>query len=180
MGVAGNAQTKDLLDHFGGLIVNDPMVLVLRNFQITVWRIDCQRFAGVAFFAEHGLYLLAGVLGVELVEDVDEGRHVVVQLVFAVHAVVDGDEADVVVREDHLRVHSHLEVVAPQTAHILDDDNPYPSFVDQPHQALPVWPVEIGPTEPVVHEISRVGESVVICVLLEDRLLVHDAVALAL
>ena len=150
------------------------MVFILRVLQITVRRVCGQRFAGVPFGAEHSLDLLAGILGVELVKDVDEGRHIVVHLVCAVHAVVDGDEADVVVREDHFRVHTHLEVIAPQTTHVLDDDNPYPSFVDQPHQTLPVGTVEIGPAVPVVHEIKRVGESVVIGVLLEDRFLRQD------
>ena len=73
------------------------MVFVIGVFQITVRRIGSQRFTGIPFSSEYSLDFLAGVFGIELVENVDERRHVVVHLIGTVYTVVDGDEADIVV-----------------------------------------------------------------------------------
>lgn len=127
------------------------MVFILRVLQIAVRWIGAERLAGIALRLEHSLYFPAGVFGVELVENVDEGRHVVFRAVDTVHAVVDGDEADVVGREKHLRVHTDLKVVPSEAAHILDDDDADFVLVDHADEPLPIRSVEIGPTVAIVY-----------------------------
>ena len=90
------------------------MVFVLRVFDVAVGRVRAQRFAGLPFGFEHSPNLSAGVLGIELIENVDERGHVIFGAVDAVHAVVDGDEADVGIGKDHLGVHTDLQIISAQ------------------------------------------------------------------
>ena len=83
--VTGNTESEDLPHDRCGLFIDDPMMLVFRILHITVWRGRCKRLAGIALCLKYGLYLTAGVLGIELVEDVDERRHVVLGAVVTVH-----------------------------------------------------------------------------------------------
>ena len=126
----GNAHFKHLPYYRGRLRVYDPMVLVIGVFQIAVRRIGSQRFAGISFGTEHSLDFFAGVFGIELVENVDERRHVIVHLIGTVYTVIDGDEADIVVWEHHLRVHTYLKIIPSQSAHILHDNGTDTPFVN--------------------------------------------------
>ena len=119
------------------------MIFVRRVFQISVWHVGRKRFPGIAFCLEYSADLLACVLGIELVEDVDERCHVVIHLICAVHTVIDGDKADIVVREHHLRVHTDLKIITPETAHILDDDRADLSLVDERNEPSPIGTVEV-------------------------------------
>lgn len=58
---AVHTQSEYLSYHRGGILVHDPAVLVLRVFEVAVWRIGTQRFAGLAFGLEHRTDLLDGV-----------------------------------------------------------------------------------------------------------------------
>ena len=75
--VALHAQPENLPHHLGGFLVHDPMQLVLRVFDIPVWRIRAERLSRLSLCLENGAYLPARILGVELVENVDERCHVV-------------------------------------------------------------------------------------------------------
>ena len=116
----------------------------------------------------------------DVLENVDERRHVVVHLICTVYTVIDGDEADIVVREHHLRVHTHLKIVPSQSAHIFHDNGTDTPFVDHTEQALPVRTIKICSAVTIVYEISRIGESVIVGILFQNSFLVHDAVAFAL
>ena len=58
--------------------------------------------------------IMCYILGIELIENVDERCHVIFGAVDAVHAVVDGDEANIGIGKDHLSVHADLKVVSAQ------------------------------------------------------------------
>lgn len=172
--VTGDAQAEYLPDHLCGLLVHDPVVFILRVLQVAVRRIGAERLSGIALRLKHSLDFPAGILGVELVENIDEGRHVVFRAVDTVHAVVDGDEADIVGREKHLRIHTDLKVVPSEAAHILYDDDADFVLVDHADEPLPIRSVEIGPTVTIIHEIHRIREILVISVLFENGLLERD------
>src|SRR5699024_10146431 len=59
-----------------------------------------------------------------VLEQVFEGHQVVALGVFRVHFVVDGDVADAELREPLLDVQPCVQLVSPQTAEILGDDDP--------------------------------------------------------
>ena len=114
------------------------MIFILRVFQITVWRIRAERLSGIALAAKHGFYLFAGVLGVEFVENIDEWRHVIINLILAVHTIVNGDKANIMRREYHLRIHANLKVIPTKAAHILYDDDADSVFINKAGKPLPI------------------------------------------
>ena len=65
---AVHTPSKDLAHGLCRSFINDPADLTLRVFQIPEGRIGGQRCAGHSFALEHISHLLAGVLGVPLVE----------------------------------------------------------------------------------------------------------------
>ena len=65
---AVHTPSKDLAHSLGCFLIHDPAVFVFRVFQIPIGRIGGQRCAGHSFALEHISHLLAGVLGVPLVE----------------------------------------------------------------------------------------------------------------
>ena len=55
-----------------------------------------------------------------------DGYGAVVQKVLpeyrSAHAVIDGNEMNAKLRENNIGIHSHLEIIAPEAAHVLYDD----------------------------------------------------------
>ena len=88
-----------------------------------------------------------------------------------VHAVVDGDEADVVIGEVLLRVVAHLQVFAAQAGHVLDDDRRDVAQLDVLQQPLEVRAVEVRAGVPVVHVDAGIQQTVLLGVAQEHLLL---------
>ena len=102
------AQMEDLPYNLGGFFINNPVQLICGILDITIGRICAEWLSCLTFRLKYRPYLSAGILGVKLVKDVDEGRHIVIHLIIAVNTVVDSNKADIRIREDHLRVHPDL------------------------------------------------------------------------
>ena len=142
------------------------MHIVLRVFQIAVRRIRAERLSSLALCLEYGTDFLARILGVELVHDVEERGEIALGLACAVHAVVDGNEPHIRLRECYLGVVSHLQIVPSETAQVLYDKRPDPAFIDHADEPLPIRSCEGGPTVAIVHEELGVAESVIIRIFL--------------
>ena len=61
----------------------------------------------------------------------------------AVHAVIDGNEMNAKLRENNIGIHSHLEIIAPEAAHVLYDDALDPSCLDVGKHTLEARTVEV-------------------------------------
>lgn len=85
----------------------------------------------------------------DVLDDISE-RGKIVHLVVAVHAVVDGDKADVHLREPDFRVQPHLQIVPAKPGHILYDYGADLSCLYIGKHLLKAGPVERYPTVPVV------------------------------
>lgn len=72
---------KYLLYHSCGLLIDNPVVFILRVFEITVRKVCAERLTRLSFCFEHSADFPAGVLGVELIEDIDERCHVVHKII---------------------------------------------------------------------------------------------------
>lgn len=107
-------------------------------------------------------------------------RGKIVHLVVAVHAVVDGDKADVHLREPDFRVQPHLQIVPAKPGHILYDYGADLSCLYIGKHLLKAGPVERYPTVPVVHIKFEVRIAMVAGIFLQDLLLMGDAVAVPL
>ena len=92
--VAIHTPCKDLAYNHSGFLVYDPMFLwVIRVFHVAVGRIGSQVLPGFAFLLHGRLDLLAAVLDVKLVDDVQERCKVIVLLIGAVHTAIESNEA---------------------------------------------------------------------------------------
>ena len=60
----------------------------------------------------------------------------------AVHAVIDGNEMNAKLRENNIGIHSHLEIIASEAAHVLYDDALDPSCLDVGKHTLEARTVE--------------------------------------
>ncbi len=108
--LAVNDHVEDAAHNRGGFLVDDPALLVLRVFQIPVDGMVAGVFALVALCPVDGADLLACITSVKIVHDIEKRREVVFGLIGTVHAVVDGDETNAVLREGDLRIEAHTEV----------------------------------------------------------------------
>ena len=70
--IALYVQAENIPHYLGGFFVYNPVQLVLRVFNIPVWWIRAEWLPRLPLCFENGSYLPACVLGVELVENVDE------------------------------------------------------------------------------------------------------------
>ena len=96
-----HAQVEDTLHYIGGYRVNHPAAGILRVLYIAIGNIGGKRYATFTFCFLDSPDLSAGVPGIELVEPVLDARKIVVHpvRVNGVVVVVDGDEADAVLRK---------------------------------------------------------------------------------
>lgn len=92
--ITRNTEIEYLPHHFGGFFVDDPVILILRVFDVAERRNRRQRLSRLPLRLEHRTNLLAGVLGVPLVDDVQKRGENAILLARAVHAVIDGNEPE--------------------------------------------------------------------------------------
>ena len=131
-------------------------------------------FARFTFCFGRSTDFLACVLDIEFVDDVQKRSEIVVLLIIAVNAVVDCNEADIAVRKFDFRIHSDFKIISAYTGHILDDNSIDFPCIDKRNQLLPSRSVEIRSRIAVIGEVTKIFETVFVCVLFEHRLLRCD------
>ena len=98
-----NAQVENPFDDLGGFLVYDPFLFIRRVFLIPVGRIGAEVFPGVSFCPHNGPDFLAGIAGVEVIEQITERGKIIVPFV-AVHAVIDGDIPNITLGKETLGI----------------------------------------------------------------------------
>lgn len=171
---SGGAQLEDPAYHRGGRLVRYDFLGVRILLLVAVGRLGARALAALRLHPLDGPHLFAGVLGVELVGPVADRIEVIAALHQGVHAVVDRDEPDALLREVDLRVLAHLQVLPSQPAEIFDDQGLHLAALDHSHDLLPRGPVEVGPGVSVVGQEEGVLKSIVCGVLLQKQLLERD------
>lgn len=111
-------------------------------------------FALVALCPIDGADLLACITSVKIVHDIEKGCKVVFRLIGAVHAVIDGNEANAVLREGDLRIEAHTEIVTTHPAEVFYKDNAHLTGFNVGNQAFPVGTLKIC-AAPTVVRIDR-------------------------
>ena len=110
--IPGKAKLVYLLDNRRGFLVNE-IVLVLVH-EIAIYRLAGNRLSTHAFCSFYCFDFLARISHQPFVEQISQrGKIVVHAAVCAVHIVVDSDKTHSLLREQHFRVKSHLQVVSP-------------------------------------------------------------------
>lgn len=107
-------------------------------------------FALVALCPIDGADLLACITSVKIVHDIEKGCKVVFRLIGAVHAVIDGNEANAVLREGDLRIEAHTEVITTHSAEVFYKDNANLTGFNVGNQPFPIWTLKIRAAPSVV------------------------------
>ena len=172
----GSAQFEDPAYHRGSRLVRHDLLGVIILLLVPVGWFGARTLPALRLHLLDGPHLFAGVLGVELVGPVADGVEVVAALYQGVHTVVDRDEPDALLRKVELRQLTHLQVLPPQAAEILDNQGLHLAVLDHLHDFLPRGPLEVGTGVSVVGQEQGVLKSIVRRVLLQKQLLVVDGI----
>ena len=167
------APSENLPHGLGRIFIHHPAVLTLRVFQIPKGRVGGQRCAGHSLALEHIAYLLAGVLGVPLVEQVLH-RDKIADALGGVDVVHNSDVADAEAVEALFQELSHNEPVTPQAGVILDDQSADEALFRQLHNLRERRSCEVRTRPAIVNEHTGVPEAIFLCVLFEDGSLILD------
>ena len=97
----------------GGFRIGQKVVLILRGDDVPIGHFTVDALAPLGFCLLDRTDLLGGVARVKLIEPVAQRRELVI-LSRRVNAVVDGDIADVVLREDDLDELAGFQVITAQ------------------------------------------------------------------
>lgn len=114
---------------------------------------------------------------IELAYDIQKWSKLVVALLGAVHAAVDGNKTDIVLRKCDLVVHSHFQIVTPDPTHVFGYDDANFTLVHKSHHALPIWSLEVCTGVSVIHEILDVPKAFSLCKLRQKCSLIDDGIA---
>lgn len=105
------------------------------------------------------------------------------KLVFSactVNTVIDGDKVYAKLREKNIRIHTHLQIVAPESAHILYDDALDFTSLNIGKHMLEARTVKVRSRIAVILVIvSDSGIPVIFAVAFQNLLLIGNTVALA-
>ena len=111
-------------------------------------------FALVALCPIDGADLLACITSVKIVHDIEKRREIILGLIGAIHAIIDGNETNAVLREGDLRIEAHTEVITTHPAEVFYQHNAHLTGFNIGNQAFPVRALKIR-TAPTVVRIDR-------------------------
>lgn len=152
--LAVNDHAEDAAHNGGSFLVDNPALLVLWVFQIPVDGMIAGVFALVALCPIDGADLLGGITSVKIVHDIEKRREIILGLIGTVHAVIDGNEANAVLREGDLRIEAHTEIVSTHATEVFYKDNAHLTGFNVGNQPFPIWTLKIR-TAPTVIRIYR-------------------------
>ena len=177
--IALHAPCENLADNGCGFIIDNPMLLwIVRVFHVAVGWVSGQILSSFTFLLHNGTDFLTAVLDVKFVDDIQKRRKIVVLLIGAVHTAVYSDETDIVFGEKHLSIDTNLQIVSADTTHILGKNDTNFIILHQFNHSFPIGSVEVSSGVPIIHEKLDILETLFICVFLENRLLIDNAVAI--
>ena len=171
---AGRPHFKDSADICRCFGINHGKAFGIRSLDISVRRIGASvnSFLGVGF--NDRADFLARVGGVPLVKDVHDRRHIHPRVFrnSRIHIVTDGNEADIVGREQIIRVLPHLNIVSAEAAEVFDDDRIDPAVLGILQQSLYTGAVEVGSAPAVVDILVDDLKSVLAGIFLKNLFLI--------
>ena len=112
----------------------------------------------------------------DVLEPVLDSGEVIVDTVGigGIEIVIDGDEANAVLREGEVSVQSGQCGVSAQSGKVFAEDNPHLAGFHLFQHTLKAGAVIIRAAETVIHEEYRIREMMLFCILQKDGLLIFD------
>ena len=94
----------------------------------------------------------------DVLHNVTEGRKIVIAFQ-TVHTVVDGDQPDAALPQN-LHDLADFQIIAPQAAHVFDNNGLHPSGLDFLHHRQKSGAVKTGAGDTIIGKVRRVGQPV--------------------
>ena len=141
---------KDTFDDWCGFGIGDILLGIVGIFHISVWNGSPNPFSLFTFGTLYGSYLAACITSIKIVEIIlDAGE--VADTVCAVHTIVDGDKADIVLWEGDLHQHTRLQIISAESGLVFHDDDSHLAVFNIAHHLFEIGTVEIGTGVSVIH-----------------------------
>ena len=176
---AAGAQVEDALHHRRGFLVGDDLLAVRRFPAVAVGRPAAETLTALRLELFHRPNLFAGILGVQLICPVSDGIEVGAALHQGVHSIIDGDEADALRGQIEFCQLAHLQILAAQAGHILDDQRVHLVRFDHLNDLFPGRPLEVRPAVTIVRQEYGVFKTIISSVFLQQQALVYDRIRIA-
>ena len=152
-------------------------MLYLRVFLEPIGEGICGRLAGFSTDLVLRFLLAAAIADIPFAHDVDERRKLAAALIVAVNAVGNGDKAHSTLPKEDFRIESCLQVVPPDTAHILGNHAANFSCLNVGYKLFPARALEVCAAPTVVCVVCGVLKSMLGGVAFQHGLLIHDGIA---
>ena len=175
--VAVQGHLVDAPNHGGGLRLDHPKPGIVRVLDVAVGRRG-ERDTGVALHLVDDPALFGDVLGVVLIHNVFERGEIILALV-AVYAIGHSHQPHIMEWEVFLGESTHLDVVSAQPGEVFHEHRRDIPGLDGPEHFLKAGAVHGGAGDAVIHKKDGVRIALFLGGLLENFLLVLDAVGLA-
>lgn len=133
-------------------------------------------FALVALCPIDGADLLGSITSVKIVHDIEEWSKIIFGLIGAVHAVVDSNETNAVLREGDLRIEAHTEVITTHSAEVFYKDNAHLTGFNVGNQPFPIWTLKIRAAPSVVRIDRYIRKIPFTGIAREHILLMNDGI----
>ena len=115
----------------------------------------------------------------DVLHDIPERSKIIFSL-FAVHAIVDRNKADVVIGEKGIRIVTHLQIVPAEPGHILYDYRSNITGLNVLNHLLKAGTVEVCTCITIIHIEFGIRKMMVFGIFGKQLFLIDNAVAVAL
>ena len=124
-----------------------------------------------------GTDLPASILGIPLVDHIQERGKLILCRVVAVHIAVDSDESDTFLRKVDLSVKADFQIVSSESAHVLDDHGADQTGINIGQHLHEARSVEVSAGVAIIGIVPDVRETMLPRVVFQIPLLVLNRVA---
>ena len=155
-------------------IVHQPVVFFIRVLLEPIGNRVGDRLAGLTPYLILCFLLAAAIAHVPLAHNVDERGKLPCTLVLAVHTIRDSNEPNAMLSEKNLGIKTRLQIVTPDTAHILGDHTADLPGLNVRHKLFPTGPLEVSPAPSVIRVMGNVGKTPLSGIAFKHSLLIHD------
>ena len=107
--------------------------------------------------------LFFGIPPKNVLEQISKRSKVIVAFC-TVHAVIDGYVSDIFFDKVDFCIVADFQIIAPQAAHIFDDDSFYFSTLNFGNHTVEIRSVECNTGDSVINKKLRIGKPMVLCI----------------
>lgn len=128
---------------------------------------------------EYSLDFVARVFGIPFVHNIQKRSKVIIRSVVTVNTVVNCKETDIFLWKQNFRIKTYLQIISPQSAHILNNQGFYISCFNFFYQRLKARAIEIYTRKSVIGKMANVLKTIPTGIIFEVFLLIGNRITLA-